>query len=605
MQVNVDHVVATILDKFEAEGLTDRFFKVKPHSFFEAGQLLWLDSSNCLLLEFATPQEEFPDVYTASVYRLLIIFSLAQETEFSPVLQHAIGRLRYRDNIDRIVLWSAVEIDQNMIQILKDAQTDVIFMDIPSRKEALQTKSVSYFIPIEGNNLIYSLIINLIAERLIKRLRKMFHLVLSEIAAPIYEKHYSNAKIATREFMAFEQEKLNRLVKKLKSQGKNRVAIDVGCGTGRHSFSLARHFETVFAYDFSPNMIQEANKIRKDHDIRNLLFLINDFEYEKLIDENRFYGECDLIVASFGMASFIEDTSSMLRRFYDWLKPGGHIFLSFYNGDAVTFNVTPSWSDASLAAQIDRENNSLEVHLTYKTRFNIFCKVFDTGVEGAINRIFNVEAIVTYPMVMAILPNNLLENEFARSAFVAADRALADTQNSQHGYYTTVIAQKSDQAINGYLNVERTLQSCSADYEMIQHAPVLSFEDVKKEIGYFPKCMIKTILINARKIDRFIAVLIQAEKRLDMDKLAELLGVNRYHINFASEKEILKIGFPLGGIAPFGFEPSVNILKFVDTAIVTQRCKSFYTGTGDNRKTLKIKRQDFLKIIADYRQVEL
>jgi ubiquinone/menaquinone biosynthesis C-methylase UbiE len=447
--------------------------------------------------------------------------------------------------------------------------------------------------------------INLIAERLIKRLRKMFHLVLSEIAAPIYEAYYSNAKIATREFMEFEEEKLNKLVKKLKVQGRNGIAIDVGCGTGRHTFPLSRHFETVFAYDFSPNMINEANKIRKDNDIRNIFFLINDFEYEKLIDENRFYGECDLIVASFGMASFIEDTSSMLRRFYDWLKPGGYIFLSFYNGDAVTFNVTPSWSNASLAAQIDRDNNSLEVHLTPKTRFNIFCKVFDTGVEGAINRIFNVEAIVTYPMVMAILPNNLLENEFARSSFVAADRALADTQNSSHGYYTMVVAQKSDREIYGYTNVERILQMCNADYEMIQHAPVLSFEDVKKEIGYFPKCMIKTILINARKIDRFIAVLLQAEKRLDMDKLAELLGVNRYHINFASEKEILTIGFPLGGIAPFGFESNDNILKFVDTGIITHRCKWLYTGTGDNRKTLKIKRQDFLKIIADYRQEEL
>lgn len=604
MEVHVAHIVSTILDKFEAEGLTDRFFKVKPHSFSDAGKLLWLDPDNCLLLEFATPHEEFPDIYPATVYRLLVIFCLHQETEFSPVLQYAIGRLRYKDNIDRIVLWSAMEIDQNIIQILKDAQTDVIFMAIPSRKEVSQTRSVSYFIPIEGNNLIYSLAINLIAERLIKRLRKMFHLVLSEIAAPIYEKHYSNAKIATREFMEFEEEKLNRLVKKLKAQGRNRVAIDVGCGTGRHTFPLSRHFATVFAYDFSPNMISEANKIRKDQDIRNIFFLINDFEYEKLIDENRFYGECDLIIASFGMASFIEDTNSMLRRFYDWLRPGGYIFLSFYNGDSVTFNVAPSWSNASLAAQIDRDNNSLEVHLTHKTRFNIFCKVFDTGVEGAINRIFNVEAIVTYPMIMTILPNNLLENEFARSSFVAADRALAETQNSQSGYYTLVTAQKSDREITGYSNVERILRECNAEYEMIQHAPVLSFEDVKKEIGYFPKCMIKTILINARKIDRFIAVLIQAEKRLDMDKLAALLGVNRYHINFASEKEILKIGFPLGGIAPFGFEPSVNILKFMDSAIATHRCKSFYTGTGDNRKTLKIKRQDFLKIVADYRQVE-
>ncbi len=117
--------------------------------------------------------------------------------------------------------------------------------------------------------------------------------------------------------------------------------------------------------------------------------------------------------------------------------------------------------------------------------------------------------------------------------------------------------------------------------------------------------MIKTILINTRRTDDFIAILIQAEKRLDMDKLAKLLNLNRYHINFAREKEILQIGFPLGGVAPFGFEPSVNILKFVDAAILSQRCKWFYTGTGDNRKTLKIKRQDFLKIITDYRHVEL
>ncbi|NJO43051.1 MAG: YbaK/EbsC family protein [Cyanobacteria bacterium RU_5_0] len=102
-----------------------------------------------------------------------------------------------------------------------------------------------------------------------------------------------------------------------------------------------------------------------------------------------------------------------------------------------------------------------------------------------------------------------------------------------------------------------------------------------------------------------MAILLQAEKRLDMDKIAELLGVNRYHINFAREKEILRIGFPLGGIAPFGFEPDLRILKFVDAAIVTHRCKWLYTGIGDNRKTLKIRRQDFLKIITNYQQINL
>ncbi|NJO42778.1 MAG: methyltransferase domain-containing protein, partial [Cyanobacteria bacterium RU_5_0] len=530
MEVNLHHVVSTVQDKFDAEGLTNKFFRVKPHSFSDAEDRLRLNSSNCILLEFATPHEEFPEVYKSSVYRLLVIFSLYQETEFSPALQYALGRLRYKDNIDRIVLWSTVEVDQNIVQILKDTKVDLIHIGIPTKREITKTKSISYFVPIASSDLIYSLMINIIAERLIKRLRKMFHLVLSEIAAPIYKKHYSMARIATRAFMEFEEDRLNRLIKKLKNQGKNKIAIDVGCGTGRHSFALARHFETVFAYDFSPNMIDEANRIRRENDIRNIFFLVNDFEYEKLVDETQFHGSCDLVVASFGMGSFIEDTSSMLRRFYDWLKPGGYIFISFYNGNSITLNVTPAWRDLTLAARIDRENHSLEVHLTPKTRFNIFCKLFDEGVEGEINRIFNINSVTTYPMIMSVLPNNLLENEFARSSFMLADRTLAEHEESQHGYYVIIAAEKVDRETNGYANVLRILQEHNPEHEIIDHAPVLSIEDVKKAIGYFPKCMIKTILINNRRTDEFMAILLQAEKRLDMDKIAELLGVNRYHI---------------------------------------------------------------------------
>lgn len=609
MEIFISHIVNTIQKKFEVEGLTHTFFKLKSHSFVDSQRHLCLNAENCLLLEFSTPAEEFPDIYDSPVYKLLVIFSLYQETEFNSALQYALGRLRYKDNIDRITLWSTVELDPNTSQLLKDSKIDIIFLEIPTKKDIQLTKSVHHFIPIEGSSLTQALIINLIAEHLIKRLRKMFHLVLSEIAAPIYKTYYSTSKISTREFMKFEEEKLNQLIKQLKSAGRNQTAIDVGCGTGRHSFPLARHFETVFAYDFSPNMIDEANKIRKENDIRNVFFLVNDFEYETLLDEDQFYGKCDLVVASFGMGSYVEDTSTMLRRFYDWLKPGGYVFISFYNGESITFNLTSSWRDSSLAAQIDRDNNSLEVHLTPKTRFKIFCKVFDTGVEGEINRIFNIDAILTFPMIMAILPNSVLEHEPARHALVASDKSLAETQEGHHGYYAIIIAHKTDQATHGYAHVEHLLHTHQAEYTLIAHRPVLSIEDVQKELASeiksAPQCLIKTILINIKKTDEFIAILLQAEKRLDTDKIATLLGVNRYHINFAREKEILRIGFPLGGIAPFGFEPDVNIRKFVDRSILRRRCHWFYTGTGDNRKTLKIKRQDFLKIIADYEQIEI
>jgi SAM-dependent methyltransferase len=608
MNLNVPDVVATVEAKFAAEGLVNKFFKLRPHSLPEHSSLS-LDTDNCLLLEFATPQEEFPATYQSAVYRMLVIFGLHQETEFAPVLQHAISRLRYRDNIDRIILWSTVTVEQTIIQLLKDLKVDMIFAEVPDSVEIHKTKSVNYFIPIENSDLAYSLLINLLAEQLIKRLRKLFHLVLSEIAAPIFNQSYGKTKIATREFMEFESDKLNRLIKKLKQAGQTEIAIDVGCGTGRHSFVMARHFETVFAYDFSPNMIDEANKIRRETDTRNVFFLVNDFEYEKLIDEKRYYGQCDLVVASFGMGSFIEDTNSMLRRFYDWLKPGGYIFLSFYNANSITLNVTPTWRDSSLSAQVDPDNNSLEVNLTPKTRFNIFCKLFDTGIEGPINRIFNIDTITTYPMMMALLPNNLLEDDFAHNAFALADKTLAETKEGQNGYYAIVIAHKTPQAPMGYLNVEGMLQAFQAEYEMLEHEPVLSIEDVKREVGYFPKCMLKTILIGYRDRDELVAIVLQAEKRLDMNYLAELLNVNRYHIHFAREKEILQLGFPLGGVAPFGFETSVLIRKYIDSAIDrepdSEPCPWFYTGTGDNRKTLKIRRSDFLRLMTDYERIEI
>lgn len=602
MTLNIHPVVSTIKTKFEVEGLSDRFFEIKPYHFASTGtNALSLDNHNSILLEFAKPYEEFPEIYKSQVYRLLIIFSLYEEQEFAAGLQQAIARLQYRDNIDRVVIWSTVEVPQEILQGLKKIPVDVIFIDIPGAKEIYKTKAVSYFVPIEGSDLNDSLRVNLIAERLIKRLRKMFHLVLAEISAPIYDQHYAKSKIATREAMAFEEDKLNRLIKRLKHEGKDKIALDIGCGTGRHSFVLARHFDDVYAYDFSTQMIAQANDLKRERDIRNIFFAVNDFEYERLTDEEQFYGQGDLILASFGMGSFIEDTASMLRQFYEWLKPGGYVFLSFYNANAITLNVAPIWRDTSLSAQVDRDNHSLEVNLTPKTKFNIFCKLFDEGVEGEINKIFNIESITTYPMIMALLPNSLLENEFAHLTFTAADHTLAE--QGKNGYYVTIVASKAYRDVRGYLNVQQLLTQYNATYEMIEHKPVLSMEDVQDAIGYFPNCMIKTVLFQNRKTKEYIAILVQAEKRVDKPKLARMLGVSAYQIKFATEKEVLRLGFPVGGIAPFGFEGAVT--KFVDEAIAQHSCQWFYTGAGDNRKTLKIRRQDFLAMIADYQAIGL
>jgi len=38
------------------------------------------------------------------------------------------------------------------------------------------------------------------------------------------------------------------------------IAVDFGCGVGRLTFPLARHYDTVYGYDISPEMIKMAGK---------------------------------------------------------------------------------------------------------------------------------------------------------------------------------------------------------------------------------------------------------------------------------------------------------------------------------------------------------
>jgi 2-polyprenyl-3-methyl-5-hydroxy-6-metoxy-1,4-benzoquinol methylase len=597
--INPEDIVKIIRRRFEAENL-DRFFTIR--SYNATARSLELSPSNSILLEFPTLKGEFPDRYDSSVYRLLILLGLHAETEFSHWLQNDIKRIQQRDNIDRIVLWSTQDLSDEIIQSLKNI--NFFLVKIPTQAE-IRGRVISHFIPIDGKSVEYSLIANVTAEHITRRLKKLFHLVLSEIAAPIYDEKYGKDRVATTAIMEFEEKQLKGLIKKLVTEGKSNIAVDIGCGTGRHSFILSQHFNRVYAYDFSPKMIDEAERSKRRKEIRNIVFAVNDFEYETLLDESQFYGECDLVVASFGMGSFIEDTSQMLRRFSDWLKPGGYVFVTFYNESSITLKIIPNWRDVSLAAQIDTEGNSLEVTLTPDIRFHIFCRPFSDGVKGVINKVFNICDIWTYPTVMALLPNSLLEDESAHTLFSYVDEMLSNCKEHQLGHYVIVAAEKPEVAIEGFANIVKLLRDLGCEYEILEHSPVLSIEDVKREIGYHPRCMVKTIIFKDKKAETFISVSLQSEKRVDKAKLGRSLQMSVSRLKFAPEKQVLKLGFPIGGIAPFGFNEGIEVIKFIDRALDDVEGEYLYMGIGDNRKTLKLRREDFFNIVRDYQRIEL
>ena len=589
-----DDIVDILTRRFEIDRIS-KYFKVGDYTF--SGSRLKLNHTNSIMMEFPTLQKEFPEQYTSESYKLLLLLNLREEKEFNDDLKLELQNISRKDNVDQIVLWSCEQLSPTILQTLRNINTSVIYV---TAQEIAKVRFIDHFIPPSQRDYDYAVGLNTIADLLLKRLKKLFHLVLSEVAAPIYNQLYGKTKFATSALMRFEDDLLQQLVHDLETRGRTGKAIDVGCGTGRQTFALAKRFKEVYAVDFSPRMIDQAKQEKRRKNITNILFSVADLEYEEIIDESVFYGSADLIWAGFGLASFVEDTPQMLRRFYNWMSEGSYLVMSFYNSQSLLLQATPNWRDSSLAAQLDVENNTLRVELSPESVFHIYCKPFSNVVLGALKSVFEVQQVYTYPTLMALMPNSLLENPTATDLFLYVDKHLASHPDFLLGYYVLVVARKAKVDLGGYNKIKAMLDELGCTYEMLEHAPVLTVDDIRMEIGHHDKGIVKTVVFQERPTGKFITVVLPAEKRVGKEQIAAALRVSKSRVVFAPEREVIKLGFPLGGIAPFCFNESLAVRRFVDDGILSFPGEWLYMGVGDNRKTLKLKTADFWRIVADY-----
>jgi class 3 adenylate cyclase/prolyl-tRNA editing enzyme YbaK/EbsC (Cys-tRNA(Pro) deacylase)/SAM-dependent methyltransferase len=574
-----------------------------------SGEDLNFDSSNSVLLEFPTLQPQFPDLYDSPAYRMLFSVGLARESQFSPSLLNQLDRLRRRCNIDKVVLWSAVPVDEQTRRLLKATGAEVVAVDPKELAEALARPLLNY-LPLPGRGIDYSVYVNHLAHLIVKRLKKLFHLVLSEIVAPIFDRHYASGHVATRAILEFEQARLRELIDEAEREGSTRVAVEIGCATGRHSFLLAQSFEEVYAYDIAPRMIEAAERTKRERGDTRISFCVNDVEHEELSDEDRFYGRADLVVMSFGEGSFVEDTVRMLRRIHDWLTPGGTVFLSFYNENSLALRLTPAWRDSSLAARLEPKTSSLCVSLPGGLDLNIFCKPYNETTKGEINKLFDIDRIYSYPTVMSFLPNSVLQDELAEDVFGEIDGIIANAATCSggsqlrrsFGHYIIVVARRRQSGSRGYSNVMAELAGHPGiHYELVEHRPVLSVEDAQRELGGdLPlSSIVKTLIFKLGGSHDYVAIVLPGDKKIDRDALARRFGVARSRIKFASEKEVSELGFPLGSVAPFGFVGPARVRRHVDASLREDGGEWLYMGVGDNQVTLKLRRQDFLTLVRD------
>jgi prolyl-tRNA editing enzyme YbaK/EbsC (Cys-tRNA(Pro) deacylase) len=277
-----------------------------------------------------------------------------------------------------------------------------------------------------------------------------------------------------------------------------------------------------------------------------------------------------------------------------------------YNRNSVLLNLTPNWRDTSLSAHIDVENNTLQVELTPGTVFQIFCKSYDNTVKTEIAKKFDILNIYHYPITLALLPNTFLQEPLAKELFTHIDKALCSDKEFFLGHYVLLIAKKPEGAdIDGYKNVLMVLEEHKIQYDILEHDMVLSINDVVREIGRQEGIMIKTLVFYCEDTKRYAIVALPHDKKINKARFAKQLGVHHKKLKFASEKKIVELGFPLGGIPPFGFPSDQNIEYFIDPSLKVVSSTNVFMGVGDNKKTLKLKSHDFCKLIQNYRELVL
>lgn len=433
------------------------------------------------------------------------------------------------------------------------------------------------------------------------------HLKLSAAAAEKYDELYENANFATGSYMRYELETVKRFVNLAPSRN---MALDLGCGTGRDSFYLARHFNQVYGYDFSPEMIFYAEKNKLHKRVGNASFQVLDIEEVELPWANN---TIPFINTAFGMGSFVHNLERLYREVKRVLQPGGIAIFSFYNLDALVNKLDLQWRPALAARVVDGEE-CLEVNFE-GNQYKIAAKAYNVNdIKKRIINSFgqgNLIEITTFPTLSALFPQELFSNETTKELCTKVDTLLASNLDIAAGPYIVAVCRKGGkqeepETTKGYASVLNLLKSHNIDTTMKikEHGPVKTMDDVKRVLNAEPNAMVKSILVQIKNTTNenevshlhknLFLIGITEDRKLDFSKLATILDVPRKNIEMADQIQVEDItGFQVGSIPPFGLPRHIPVI--LDNKV--KELASLWCGTGKSTESIRLT-LDELKVLS-------
>ncbi|HAP15369.1 MAG TPA: prolyl-tRNA editing protein [Lactococcus sp.] len=151
--------------------------------------------------------------------------------------------------------------------------------------------------------------------------------------------------------------------------------------------------------------------------------------------------------------------------------------------------------------------------------------------------------------------------------------------------------------MRNFREVEELMAKLKIPYQIVEHPASYSTEESDKYIEGHEGCRSKTLVLANKKSTQFYMVIMDDSKRVEMNKLGEVLGVNRLH--FASEERLESmLGLQPGIVSIYGLVDNKmdNMHVYFDREMLEEHdIMTFHPN--DNTKTIFFPMEDCFKIL--------
>ncbi|GAA3019921.1 prolyl-tRNA synthetase associated domain-containing protein [Tetragenococcus solitarius] len=150
--------------------------------------------------------------------------------------------------------------------------------------------------------------------------------------------------------------------------------------------------------------------------------------------------------------------------------------------------------------------------------------------------------------------------------------------------------------MDSYGLVENKLNKFKIPFQVVEHPPALTTEEADSFIEGIEGVRTKSMFLTNKKKTTYYLVIMDDQKRLDMERIKEITGEKR--IKMASEDSLMeKMNLPAGVVSVFGLlnNKEKDIQVYFDQEITKESRMSFHPNV--NTKTIFLNTNDIFKFL--------